>query len=103
MQHVFEPVKICSFLKEEMHQVHLYLFFLVKGEGGSRTTGIAGENRVAAVVRDSSLSVPTHSAEELLQTALCFYCCGETTGIGDGSGGSTAQLQGLLLCVAGDG
>lgn len=78
-------------------------FFVVKGEHEPRASGVADENRVEAVLCDSPLPVPTHSAEELLQAARCIYCCREPAGLGSGGGGTAQQFQGLFLCAAGDG
>lgn len=75
----------------------------VKGEGEFGAAGLAGENGVAAVVRHSSLSVQTHSAEELLQAALGIHCRREAARFGSGVGGTTETLQSLLLVGAGDG
>lgn len=79
------------------------MFSLSKGEGESGAAGLAGENGVAAVLRDSPPSVQTHSAQGLLQAALGVHCRREAARVGGGSGGDAGQLQSLPLCGAGDG
>lgn len=71
------------------------------GASGPGASGLVGEVGVAAVVRYSALPVPTHAAEELLQTAVGFYCGGEAAGFGRGGQRAAEQLQGLLVCASG--
>lgn len=77
--------------------------FLDKGQGEFGPAGLAGENGVAAVLRYTPLSVQTHPAEELLQTAVRVHRRREAAGHGNGGGGTAEQLQSLLLRGAGDG
>ncbi len=75
----------------------------VEGEVEPRAAGLTGEDRVAAVLRYSPLSVQTHSAEQLLQAAVGVYRCREAARFGGGVGGTAEQLQSHLLRGAGDG
>lgn len=81
----------------------ILIIFLAKGEGEPRAAGPAGENRMAAVLRDSTLPVQTHSTEELLQATVGFYCRREAARDGSRGGGAAGELQGGLLCGGGDG
>lgn len=81
----------------------ILIIFLFKGEGEPRSARPAGENRMAAVLRDSALPVQTHSAEELLQAAVCLYRRGEAARNGSGGGGAAGELQSGLFRGGGDG
>ena len=76
--------------------------FLAPGEGEFRAAGRTAENGVEAVLRYSSVSVQSHSAEDLLQEALSIHCCREAARPGGGSGGVTEHLQSVHLCGAGN-
>lgn len=81
----------------------ILIMFPAEGEGEPGAAGPAGENRMAAVLRDSALPVQTHSAEELLQATVGLYCRREAARDGSGGGRAAGELQGGLLCGAGDG
>lgn len=93
----------CQYLKENFQLFQFSTLLIVIGECESGASGVADENRMAAVLRDSPPSVPTHSTEELLQAACCIPCCREAAGLGGRSGGTAEQFHSLFLRAAGIG
>lgn len=78
------------------------LCFPATGQSAPRASVLTAEGRMEAVVRHSSVSVQTHTAQELLQAALCLHCRREAARPGGGGGGIAEQFQSILLRAAGD-